>query len=54
MLERKTRTDRIRQVLAVLDRWEFLFALPGRVQENIAQEEYSKVYAKGWCACSTE
>eukprot|EP00457_Paulinella_chromatophora_P000901 gb/GEZN01000902.1/.p1 GENE.gb/GEZN01000902.1/~~gb/GEZN01000902.1/.p1 ORF type:complete len:1126 (+),score=235.22 gb/GEZN01000902.1/:95-3472(+) len=43
LLERKQKADKARSVLAVLEKWRFLFDLPGQIHQNILDEEYSKV-----------
>lgn len=43
LLERQTEIDRIKSVLGILKRSQFIFNLPRRMRDNIAAGEYSKV-----------
>lgn len=43
MLERKNEADRIRKVLGVLKRFDFLFAMPGTLMHNIRHKHYDQV-----------
>jgi hypothetical protein len=43
LLKRQTEIDRIKSVLGILKRSQFIFNLPRRMRDNIAAGEYSKV-----------
>ena len=43
LLDRQTEIDRIKSVLGILKRSQFIFNLPRRMRDNIAAGEYSKV-----------